>query len=534
MSMLWHHGRHDNLLSRYPDGKNVCLPLPRVKATLKAMVQSAWDGHNWWFNGTQHAHVPDTVLAARLIVNSKKEEKELLNCGHPVECIVLDDYFGESSTNSLTESIALLKMRLEYCQDTLRIDFSMFPSALAAWKYRNIRRISKRWPFEYQKTHQWLQSIDDRPWQEARMAYDIREMAGASLDIHSAYASAIEHMLFPKPGTEWTILRAGQRENHAMHCIVWEPTDSVGRFYHPFWYSEHGVHAQPGYSLGDKVHCWVLDQDLAWLQRHGIVHGVYQTVRPGAMDAHPLSSSVTKWRQLLAEDKNTTHRGIQKLRLVSSHSWTWQPQEYTVPATKENLVTLALENYCSHVLPKVGGLSIWEEPSIGWVAKDNDPFKSGWCTPIVWIRLHLRSHLMRRIEQALSHGLEIAYVSVDGMHVRAPSNHTILESQNTFVDPLAPWWTWRIDREFLRGFWFRPGSYALQDKDGVWINTNLPNDITGKDWALWCQTRGALDTRKKIGYWRRPSDIAAWGSPPNIAINGQRYFRNIVREHLHR
>ena len=537
----WRHAKHDNLLPRFSGygEQELQLPLPDAHVRPKSVVQAAFDGEKWWCNGhiytLQDGSLRD-LLGARVVVNTLYERQQLMHAlGETLDCVVLDEWFDDVATNgTLAAQVKQLQLRMEHCQNQLRVDFSRHASMLSAWKWRNLRRIHRQWPVELQSTHRWLQSVDDRPWQEARMAYDLREMAGAVLDIRSAYASAVEKMLFPTPGEPWIVLRAGERHMHAMHCVVWEPTDAQGRFFHPFWYNAQGVRGLPGYGLEDRVHQWVLDEDLAWLQRHGVVHGVYQSVAPASMEHHPLSASVVAWKELLAKETEPGYRRAHKMRLVSSHSWTWQPHATTLIADEHALTVHALQEYSSRPAARIGGLRVHEDHELGLVAQGHAGHDNGWYTPIAWIRLKLRSHLMRRVEHALAHGLEIAYVSVDGFHARAPDIQTIQVCHDTFVDPLAPWWSWRIDKTFAKGIWFRPGSYALQNEDGQWVCTNLPAVVTGKDWNLWCQARGTLDARKNVGYWRRPNKPHLWEQHMSIALHAQRLFRNVVRAHLHR
>lgn len=540
----WHHAKHDCLLPRFVAATGTHEPrvqLPKGVSRPKAVVQAAFDGVQWWCNG--HTWTPEfhreqlqSIGDARIVVNTVQEQRALHNLlGSDTECVVLDEWFEDVPTGaSLENRVAQLLARMKHCQNVLRVDFREHASVLSAWRARNLRRIKKSWPFELQKTHQWMQSIDDRPWQEARMAYDLRPMAGAVLDIRSAYASAVQCMPFPKPGIAWQELRAGQRHPDALHCLVWQPLDAIGRFYHPFWYSVQGVRAQPAYSLGDNVHGWVLDEDLPWLERHGAIVGVYQSVAPKAMEMHPLASSVQTWRQLLEQETNPGYRSLHKTRLVSSHSWTWQPRQTTLVADARTLSLHTLEEYSSRIGARVGSLRLNDDPELGLVAQGNNARHSGWYTPIAWIRMKLRSHLMRRVEHALGHGLDIAYVSVDGMHVRGKSMEGIAACHAEFEDPLAPWWAWRVDKTFAKGIWFRPGSYALQDDKEQWSATNLPQLITGRDWNLWCQSRGTLDARKLVGYWRRPNNPASWSQYPSIALNAQRQFRCIVRRELQR
>jgi hypothetical protein len=194
----------------------------------------------------------------------------------------------------------------------------------------------------------------------------------------------------------------------------------------------------------------------------------------------------------------------------------------------------SLKEYSSRMGARVGGLRLSDDSEIGWLAQGNNPMDSGWYTPVAWIRMKLRSHLMRRVEHALAHGLEIAYVSVDGIHVRAETQEQIQSCQSQFQDDRAPWWSWRVDKMFSKGIWFRPGSYALQDEQGQWVSTNLPDNITGRDWNLWCQTRGVLDARRDVGYWRRANNPVAWQQFESISLNAQRQFRGIVRRELQR
>ncbi len=537
----WHHGKHDNLLPRFPGyrEREVQLPLPNVRLRPKSVVQAVFDGVQWWCNGHMYGD-RDTALqdlhGARVVLNTAHERQMLVQAlGEEVDCVVLDQWFEDAPADeTLNARVEQLRRRMALCQNHLRVDFGRHNSLLSAWKWRNLRRIGRQWPVELQSTHQWLQSIDERPWQEARMAYDLRAMAGAVLDIRSAYASAVQSMPFPVPGQGWILLRAGERRNNAMHCVVWEPTDAQGRFFHPFWYSIQGVHGLPGYGPGDRVHQWVLDEDLPWLQRHGVVHGVYQSVVPACMQSHPLAASVVAWKNILAQETEPGFRNAHKIRLVSSHSWTWQPHLSTMVADETTLAMHTLAEYSSRPAARIGGLHVHEDHQLGLVAQGHTGHENGWYTPIAWIRLKLRSHLMRRMEHALNHGLEIAYVSVDGFHARAPHAEQIENCQRSFSDPHAPWWSWRIDKTFSRGIWFRPGSYALQAPDGQWNCTNLPTVVTGKDWNLWCQTRGTLDARKTVGYWRRANHPRMWEQHMTIALNAQRLFRNVVRANLDR
>ena len=540
----WHHAKHDCLLPRFVPSDGLpsrTLVLPLAKKQCKSVVQAAFEGTHWWCNGHLWTTKKNGVelkklVDSRVVVNTTAERQELHSMlGADVECIVLDEWFDDVARGtSMEHRIEQLLARVAHCQHVLRVDFSDHASILSAWKWRNLRRIKKTWPFELQSTHQWMQSLDDRPWQEARMAYDLRSLAGAVLDIRSAYASAVEKMLFPKPGVPWVPLRAGQRASDALHCVVWEPKDYIGRFYHPFWYSVQGVRAQPGYAAGNSVHTWVLDEDLAWLQRHGSILGVYQSVRPASMEPHPLSGSVSAWKELLEKESIEGYRALHKTRLVSSHSWTWQPREQMLVADVQALTTRVLQEYSSRLAMRIGGLRLNEDSELGLVAQGHSTLDSGWYTPVAWIRLKLRSHLMRRVEHALEHGLEIAYVSVDGMHVRAQTQDQIQSCHTHFEDALTPWWSWRVDKTFARGIWFRPGSYALQTAQGQWDCTNLPDTITGRDWNLWCQTRGTLDARKMVGYWRRANNPLAWQQFPSIALHAQRQYRCIVRRELHR
>ena len=539
----WLHAKHDCLLPRYaaPSDTEPMLALPTARKQSKAVVQAAFDGAQWWCNGHVWTLPTDrgefeALRDARVVVNTAAERLALhAFLGDAVECVALEEWFEDALVSSdLTARVAQLLARMEHCQNVLRVDFREHGSILSAWKWRNLRRIAKDWPRELQSTHQWVQSLDDRPWQEARMAYDLRPLAGAVLDIRSAYASAVEAMPFPAPGVAWKELRAGQRHADALHCVVWEPHDAVGRFYHPFWYNVQGIRAQPGYKDGDHVHVWVLDEDLPWLERHGTVLGVYQSVAPDSMKMHPLSGSISAWRELLANEKEAGYKALHKTRLVSSHSWTWQPRKTMLRSDMHALTVHALEEYSSRVGARVGGLRIGEDPELGLVAQGNAAFESGWYTPVAWIRLKLRSHLMRRVEHALEHGLDIAYVSVDGMHVRGSTQKQIQACHASFDDALAPWWNWRVDKTFAKGIWFRPGCYALQDEQGQWNATNLPDNITGRDWNLWCQARGTLDARKHVGYWRRPNNPQSWQQYPSIALNAQRQFRGIVRREIQR
>lgn len=545
LSNEWFHAKHDCLLPRfvsdYTKNPAQLLALPNARKHVKAVVQTVFDGVHWWCNGqlwTQKDNSKELagLLDSRILVNTKAESQALRNMlRDDIDCIVLDEWFEDTPTsNAMEHCVEQLLARIAHCQNNLRVDFREHRSILSAWKWRNLRRIGKVWPFELRSTHQWMQSLDDRPWQEARMAYDLREKAGAVLDIRAAYASAIQSMPFPKPGVAWQELRAGQRNPHALHCVLWEPNDAVGRFYHPFWYSVKSVRAQPGYGLSDRVHCWVLDEDLPWLQRHGTVQGVYQSVVPAAMHQHPLADSVKAWRLLLEEETNAGYRALHKTRLVSSHSWTWQPQETMLVADVHALSVHALEEYSSRVGGRVGGMRFNEDLELGSVAQGYKALDSGWYTPVAWIRMKLRSHLMRRVEHAVAHGLDIAYVNIDGMHVRASNQEAIGACHSEFVDTLAPWWVWRVDKTFSKGIWFRPGCYALQGEDGQWSPTNLAPVITGRDWNLWCQARGTLDTRRLVGYWRRPNKPLSWQQYPTIALNAQRQFRSIVRRELQR
>lgn len=538
----WHHGKHDCLLPRFGGSGTQPIALPYSRTQKKAVVQVAYDGISWWYNGIAWSPTPNEQVGplqelwdARVVVNTAEERTALLALlGPDLDCIVLDSWFEDAPCGGdLAARVQQLLARMAHCQQVLRVDFSEHNTILASWRHRNLRRIKRDWPAELQGTHLWLQSIDDRPWQEARMAYDTRDLAGAVLDIRSAYASAIQAMPFPKPGVPWTELRAGQRHPDALHCIVWTPTDAIGRFYHPFWYNVKGVRGQPGYQLGDEMHGWVLDEDLAWLSRHGTVLGVYQSVAPGAMTPHPLQGSVAKWQDFLDHESNPGYRGLHKIRLVSAHSWTWQPRTTTLVADVRSLNRYALEQYSSRVAGRIGGLHVSVDPTLGLVAEGNSE-DSGWYTPVAWVRLKLRSHMLRRVEHALDCGLDIAYISVDGFHVRGSSQEAIEACHHAFVDTLAPWFQWRIDKTFLKGIWFRPGSYALQDHNGIWQPTNLPELITGRDWNLWCQTRGVLDARKEVGYWRRANNPVRWEQYPSISLNAQRVYRGIVRRELHR
>lgn len=541
-SHSWHHGKHDCLLPRLGATDGTCIEIPGGRTQTKAVVQVAYDGLSWWYNGVvwtptaqEGAGPLQDLWDARIVVNTQEERLALEQLlGPDLDCVVLNSWFEDEPPGSdMASRVEQLLARIAHCQEVLRVDFREHKSILSAWRYRNLRRIKREWPVELKSTHQWLQSIDDRPWQEARMAYDMRDMAGAVLDIRSAYASALQHMPFPKPGQPWKVLPAGQRHPDALHCVMWTPTDALGRFYHPFWYSVKGVRGQPGYGLDDQVHTWVLDEDFAWLSRHGRIIGVYQSVVPAAMVKHPLSGSVEKWKTLLSNESNPGYKGLHKMRLVSAHSWTWQPQNTTLVADARSLSLYALEQYSSRVAEKIGGLRISDDPTLGLVAHGHAQ-SSGWYTPVAWVRLKLRSHLMRRIEHAVDSGLEIAYVSVDGFHVRAGSQEQIQACHDSFEDPLAPWFDWRIDKTFLRGIWFRPGSYALQNMEGIWQATNLPDIITGRDWSLWCQTRGVLDARKDVGYWRRANVPTRWAELPAVTLNAQRVYRGIVRRELHR
>lgn len=534
----WTHGKHDSLLPRFLIGSQKKLALPATRKMPRAVVQAVFDGNVWWCNGQIFTALDDlqALWDARVIVNTAEEAEALQAAlGSQVECLVLDAWFEDSpKSSSMAHRTEQLLARIAHCQHVLRVDFREHSSILGAWRWRNLRRIGKQWPFELQGTHQWMQSIDDRPWQEARMAYDLRPLAGAVLDIRSAYSSAIESMPFPKPGLPWIELRAGQRQEHALHCVVWEPNDAIGRFYHPFWYSVQGARAMPGYNAGDHVHTWVLDEDLPWLARHGRILGVYQSAAPPAVEIHPLSGSVAAWRAALADETQAGYRAMHKMRLVSSHSWTWQPRDTMLAADTRRLSLHALEEYSSRLGTRVGGLRLSEDSELGLVAQGHAATDSGWYTPVAWIRLKLRSHMMRRVEHAMQHGLDIAYVSVDGMHVRGASKETIDVCHENFMDALAPWWQWRVDKTFTKGIWFRPGSYALQSDAGQWTATNLPDNLTGRDWLLWCQARATLDARKAVGYWRRPNNPQAWMAAAPIALDAQRKFRNIVRQELHR
>ena len=537
----WRHGKNDNLLPRFPgyQTEEVKLALPSAQMRPKAVVQAVLDGTRWWCNGHIY-HACDAGLqdlhGARVVLNTAHERQALVQAlGENLDCVVLDEWFDDVALDdTLAARVEQLQRRMAHCQNHLRVDFGRHASLLSAWKWRNLRRIHRRWPFELKSTHQWLQSIDERPWQEARMAYDLRSLAGAVLDIRSAYASAVQGMPFPTPGKPWVSLRAGERREHALHCVVWEPTDAQGRFFHPFWYNVQGVRGLPAYALGDRVHQWVLDEDLAWLQRHGVIHGVYQSVAPASLQAHPLGPSVEAWKNLLANETEPGFRNAHKIRLVSSHSWTWQPRLDTMVADRDALAMHTLAEYSSRPAARIGGLHVHEDHELGLVARGHTGHGNGWYTPIAWIRLKLRSHLMRRMEHALAHGLEISYVSVDGFHARGASTEQIEHCHKTFADPHAPWWSWRIDKTFSKGIWFRPGSYALQDQDGHWTCTNLPAVVTGKDWNLWCQSRGTLDARKTVGYWRRANNPGMWEQHMAIALNAQRLFRNVVRTNLDR
>lgn len=540
----WLHAKHDCLLPRFsnkPQDGLQTLGLPAVAKQPRAVVQAAFDGEHWWCNGYLWDKLNNFddlkgLVGARVLVQTLEERSELHGMlGTDVECVVLDEWFGGVSTfSSMEQRVEQLLARIAHCQNVLRVDFREHNSILSAWKWRNLRRIKKQWSFELRSTHQWMQSMDDRPWQEARMAYDLRPLAGSVLDIRSAYASAVEKMPFPKPGVAWQDLRAGQRDCNALHCIVWEPRDAIGRFYHPFSYSVQGIRAHPGYSMGDQVHIWVLDEDLSWLSRHGTIIGVYQSVTPSSMELHPLADSVSTWRELLRTETEPGYRALHKTRLVSSHSWTWQPRERMLVSDIRALEMHAIEEYSSRLGTHVGGLRLNNDPEIGLIAQGHSTSESGWYTPVAWIRMKLRSHLMRMVEHVVSHGLEIAYVSVDGMHVRGTTQKNIQACYEKFEDTIAPWWQWGLDKNFSKGIWFRPGSYALQNEHGNWDTTNLPDTITGRDWHLWCQTRGTLDARVLVGYWRRPNKPTAWQKFPSIALNAQRKYRCIVRRELNK
>ena len=541
----WHHGKYDGLLSRYHVVENSKLALPAINdhpASLFLAIQTLEGG--WWLQHvrtpSQYQAVPSTDYEEPLFVASFKPwELEharvitmtLQEASHFPHGVALSSMSTWPAHCSLDERIATLHRWHTYHAKTLRVDFQRFSSPMDAWRWRSLRRIARDWRSECRATHQWARSIDDRPWQEARMAYDLEDQPGGVLDIRSAYACGVEHLMFPRPGTPWADLKPGTRHEHAMHAIAWTPTDYQGRFYHPWRYNLPGASDMPAYGLSDMVHTWVLDHDLPWLSRHGVIHGVHQSVCP-SLTAHPLANTMAELRGQLANQTIPEFKALLKKRLVSTHTWTWQPQHCYIEATQDVVMQHSLEEYMSRPGPQVGNLRMWNDAEIGDVVESVDALHSGYYTPIMWLRMNLRSHLLRRVEWALQQKATIAYVNVDGIHLRAPS-HEVFDAVAQWEDPHQPWWTWRVDSYFRRGFWMRPGVYALQRLDGQWDKTeNWPDNLTHSVWPDWVGARGALDARDTQGYWRRACDPARWQGPTSITLGSERKLRNLLRQWL--
>ena len=530
----WFVGKFDAQVPSFlEDAKRILIPTQVLRPKTVVLVTKGDEG--WWIQGIIYKDLP--LLSGVRVITHSFEEATYLSDSLPLDNeylaldIVMNHCAACTSTSSLERGVAL-EQRIQYLQIHHRVDFTKHTSILGAWRWRDLRRIRKDWgSFELLSTNQWARSVAEQPWQEARMAYDLRPLYGAVLDIDKAYASILEQCAFPKPGIPWAQVSPGTRSLHALHCITWRPTTSIGRFFHPYRYTLQTKSAHPALALDDSISLWVLDNELTWLTQYGVITQYHQTVIPDC-SPHPLSGTIRYLKDTLATVQNPAERALYKQHLVSTHTWTWQPRaEYISLDDPQHILKRYIEDFSSR--PFAGQAHIlWQtESDIGATLSMPDNTQSGSYVPVAWARLQLRSIMCRLVTALVESNVEIAYVNIDGIHVRAQDKAHLEYAFN--VAQSCTDLSLRIDKTFDTGFWFSPGHYALCS-DNVWAYTNLPENITGAKWPGWARSIGPLDARPKIGFWRRPNQISAWNQLDSVTPHAQRLFRKLVQTHLHR
>jgi len=518
---VWSHGKWDAPIVQMNINTNtrgVNIPITYSNPAVPLLINYV---NGLWFTDSGQLLTLDDLhfVDARWVVRNTFEFEFLTSLGlSNVICL-------EHESESLSQE----ERPLSVLRNIIGWDVSKHATSMSAWRHADIKKIRLMWPHGREDSEQFCRSIDDRPWAETRMAYQLKPINGTVLDIKGAYASALAHMPFPKLDAPWSELSPGVRQPYALHLIEFRPTSSLARYYLPFVYTSHHRSSLVAYGSNDRVLVWVTDSMIDALERRGCVERYLQSVLP-VLTQHPLNASALRWMEL--RERYPDYASYIKRRANAAHSWTWQPRSHTF--TSEQWITKASQWYGlapKTIPPARAFMSAYLDDGISDVVwKMASPENSGCYLPVFWIRMQLRAAITSVVHALVEkHQANIAMVHIDGVHAWAEgaSREMLYETANVALSNNWPYWTMRENFVFERGVWLKPGSYALMHED-KWVRRGIGVTTSMNNMGPWFETLGVLDTRRDHGFWRRPNCIMRWCHAPNVGLNPSRKLRKVL------